>query len=91
MGNTIAGESLINYSKDKLERLIRPGVVIKHIQLNNPIILTGKETVELALGGELKKNKMGEYSIGSEREPSGIRLLDGTFIGIRSIVEIQID
>ncbi len=90
MSTIITGKQLINYSKDKLEKLIKPGTIIKHCRNENPIVLTGKEIVVLAMGGELLVDETGhDFNLG-KKEPAGIILLDGSFIGICSIIEIEI-
>lgn len=81
----------MNYSTEMLKAIVKPGVKIKHACKEEWMSLTGMETVDLAVGGELLKNSSGEYYIGGEREPVGIRFPNGKFIGIGSIEEILID
>jgi hypothetical protein len=87
----IKNEELMKYSLNKLRTLIQPDVRIRHTRKKTLIKLTGMETVEPALGGELIRDEIGNYYLGGEIEPSGIRLLDGQLIGIKSIEEIIID
>ena len=81
----------MNYSTEMLKAIVKPGVKIRHARKDEWFILTGMEIVDLAEGGELLKNIYGEYYIGGEREPAGIRFPDGKFIGIGSIEEIIIE
>ena len=91
MRRVVKGEELMNYSTETFKAIVKPGVKIKKTHKEEWLSLTGEETVELAEGGELLKTKSGEYYIGGEREPAGIRFPDGKFIGIGSIEEVQID
>lgn len=91
MKRVIKREELMNYSTEMLKAIVKPGVKIKRVRKKEWLFLTGMETVDLAEGGELLKDVLGEYYIGGEREPAGIRFPDGKFIGIGSIEEVLID
>jgi len=91
MKRVIKREELLNYSTEMLKAIVKPGVKIKHARIEEWLSLTGMETVDLAEGGELLKNSSGEYYIGGDREPAGIRFPDGKYIGIGSIEEVLID
>lgn len=90
MKRVIKREELINYSTEMFKEIVKPGVKIKHALKEEWLSLSGMETVDLAGGGELLKNTSGEFYIGGEREPGGIRFPDGKIIRIGSIEEIQI-
>ena len=91
MSKDVKGKELMNYSMDALKALVKPGVRLKTKRQEGYLKLTGLEVVEPAIGGELTKDVYGRYHVGGEHEPSGIRLLDGTLIGIGSIEEVIID
>ena len=74
-----------------LKAIVKPGVKIKHAHNEEWLSLSGMETVELAEGGELLNNSSGDYYIGGEHEPAGIRFPDGKFVGVGSIEEILTD
>ena len=78
-------DELMNLSKEELRELIKPNVNLKVSWLEQPIILTGKETIEDAAGGEFRINEGIDVT---KREPAGIRLLNGDFVSILSIEEI---
>ena len=91
MIKVIKGTDLMNYSMDELKALVKPGVRLKTTRQEDYLELTGLEVVEPANGGELIKDAFGIYHIVGEHEPKGIRLLDGTLIGIMSLEEMIID
>ena len=91
MSKIVKGKDLVNYSMDALKAIVKPRVRLKTIRQESYIELTGMEVVEPAIGGKLTKDVYGRYHVGGEHEPSGIRLLDGTLIGIGSIEEVIIN